>query len=65
VFAMVFALFFGIAFTFYAGVAAYGLAAVSMFVLVRRLLTAPVVQSSVEMDGEPLDAEPVTAGAAS
>jgi hypothetical protein len=66
VFAMVFALFFGIAFTFFTGVLAYGLAAASMFLLVRRMLATPAPRvPSVEVDGEPLDTEPVTAGASS
>jgi hypothetical protein len=69
VFAMVFALFFGILFTFYVGVAAYLLAAVSLFVVVRRMTRAPAGAGSVgEGDGqEPVEThtQPVTAGASS
>jgi len=57
VFATVIALFLGIVWTFAAGIAAYALAAGSMYVLVRRLRAAGTEPGEEEASGEPAEQE--------
>lgn len=65
VFAMVIALFFGIGMTLVAGIASYGLAAASMFLLIRRLEQVPGDDPEVVEVAPAKSTEPVTASVAS